>query len=62
MPPTSPSCFFHYLRVDLPVNTWKNLETKLPVERFGYQVVQGTIKPIITDMPVAPDELLHDIS
>ena len=56
MPPTSRSWFFH-----LQVNTWKNLEMKLPVERSGYQVVQGTIEPIITDMPVAPDELLRDI-
>ena len=54
MPPTSRSWFF-----DLQVNTWKNLETKLPVERSGYQVVQGTIEPIITD--IAPDELLRDI-
>ena len=61
MPPTSRSCFFHSLRVHLQMNTWKNLKTKLPIERFGYQVAQGTIKPIITDMPVATDKLLRDI-
>ena len=61
MPPRSRSCSFQYLRVYLQVNKWKNLEMKLPVERFGYQVVQGTIEPIITDMPVAPNELLRDI-
>ena len=61
MPPTSCLCFFHSLRVHLQLNTWKNLETKLSLEGFGYQVVQGTIEPIITDMPVAPGELLCDI-
>lgn len=47
MPSTSCSCFFHSLRVHLLVNTWKNLKTKLPVERFNYHVVQGTIEPIM---------------
>ena len=61
MPPTKRLWFFYLLRIHLKVNTSRNLETKLPVERFVYQVVQGAIEPTITGMSVIPDELLCDI-
>ena len=61
MPPTTRSLFFHSPRVHLQVNTWKNLETKLPPERFGFQMSEGISIPVITDLPAAPEDLLKDI-
>ena len=59
--PTSRALFFHSLRVHLHVNTWKNLETKLPPERFGFQMSEGISIHVITDLPAAPEDLLKDI-
>ena len=59
MSPTSRACFYHSLRVHRQVNTWKNMETRLPVERYGFNNNNGVISPIITDKEAGSPEILR---
>ena len=61
MPPTSRAGYFHSLQVHLQVHTWKHFKTMLPVDEFGFKIDGGNIIPIVTDLPVAPDNILKDI-
>ena len=61
MPPTSRAVFYHLLRVHRQINTWKYLETKLPLERYGFFYENGVVSPVITDKAAAPPEILRGI-
>ena len=61
MPPTSRAGTFHSLQVHLQVHTWKHLKMMLPVDEFGFKIDGGNVIPIVTDLPVASDNILKDI-
>lgn len=61
MPPTSRACHFHSLRVHLQVSTWQHLGTMLKKEEFGFNIENGSVVPIVTDIEPAPPHLLQDI-
>lgn len=61
MPPTSRACAFHSLRVHHQVTTWMCLGTVLDKFQYGFQAVNNTIIPIITDQSAAPANLLKEI-
>ena len=58
MPPTSRSCYYHCLRVHLQVATWRNLETHLRPEEFGFKTDNGVQTAIVTGNAHAPPEML----
>ena len=60
VPPTERSCQFHCLSGHFQVCTWRNLKTVLKYEDYGYRLkVDGSIDPIMTDIPSAPPELIN---
>ena len=61
IPTTSRACHFHSLRVQCQISTWKNLETVMPMEEYGFKKEDGAVLAITTDKPVAPADLLKDI-
>lgn len=62
LPPTSRAAYYHSLRVHHQTSTWKELQTRLKKEDYGFHIDKyGDIKPIITDKQSAFSELLKDI-
>ena len=61
MPPTGRACHFHSLRVHHQVSTWKHLSTVLKKEEYGFNIENGSVVPVITDIEPAPPDLLQDI-
>ena len=60
LPPTSASAMYHFYRTYLIVQEW--LGNVLPPTEWGWKVDDGDLIPITTDLPVAPDKLLHMVS
>ena len=60
LPPTSASAMYHFYRTYLIVQEW--LGNILPPTEWGWKVDDGDLIPITTDLPVAPDKLLHMVS
>jgi len=60
LPPSERAGYFHLLRVHLQAVEWKTLSpgTLLPTD-WGWTIEAGQLTPITTDLPVAPDEILH---
>ncbi len=61
MPPTSRACYYHSLRVQLQVCTWRKLQTTLAKEEYGFYIENGSTIPLITDLPPAPNDLLKSL-
>ena len=61
-PPTSRAAYFHSARVHHQVCTFRYLKTYLDPELCGFRIDEdGSLVPIITDLPTAPPELTRDI-
>ena len=61
VPPTARAAHFHALRVHLQTQQWLSLDEKVldPLE-FGWKTSKpGTLSPVGTDLPPAPDEILN---
>ncbi len=61
LPPTSAACKYHSLRVYYQVQTWKGLTQLHRPSSWGWNCTDGKMKPVTTDLPAAPDELLKII-
>ena len=64
MPPTERSAYFHGLRVHLQIMTWKMLDndnSERNPEKWGWYSKDNVLLPIMTDMDVAPENLLKVI-
>ena len=62
LPPTERAAYYHSLRVHLQVIQWKSLlGTSLEPADWGWKLRDGYYEPIMTDMKVAPDNILKFI-
>jgi len=62
LPPTERAAFYHCLRVHLQVVQWSSLMSEaINAVEWGWQVDDGSLKPIPTDQKPAPDDLLKFI-
>ena len=61
MPPTSRAALYHLLRVHRQINTWKKLETRLPLDGYGFSNENGVVSAVFTDKAAGPTEILRDI-
>jgi hypothetical protein len=62
LPPTERSAFLHVLRVHHQVVVWKNLSNDdLDPCQWGWRLVTGSLEPVSTDLPPAPDSVLKMI-
>ena len=59
LPPTIASARYHSLRVYYQVQLWKGNELK--PEEWGWKLVDGQLRPKLSDLPPAPDDLLKTI-
>ena len=59
LPPTSAAAKYHSLRVYHQVQQWQGVD--LSPEDWGWKLVDGKLRPIMTDRPVAPKHLLDAI-
>src|SRR6218665_92376 len=63
LPPTERAAYFHLLRVHLQVVWWKTLQTTgLNPTDWGWKVHDSAYVPIMTDLKVAPDDVLNVIA
>lgn len=60
LPPTSAAAKQHPYRTYLTVQEW--MGNTLPPTEWGWRSQDGTLTPVETDMPVAPDSLLNMMS
>ena len=59
LPPTESAAKYHSMRVHLQLVVWQQLDTTaLEPTDWGWQMDNGSLSPITTDQPVAPDHLL----
>lgn len=59
IPLTPRAAHFHSLHVYLQVARWGALNDSLLVEtEWGWRIDKDTFEPIMTDLPVAPDDVL----
>ena len=62
LPPTSAAAKYHSLRVYFQVNEWKGRGTELNPLDWGWKKSRtGSLMPMLTDLPPAPDALLKMI-
>lgn len=61
MPPTSRVCFFHSMRVHHEMSAKRNMQTVLDKDIFGFKGINNPVVPVVTDKPVAPEELLREV-
>jgi hypothetical protein len=60
LPPTERSASFHIMRVHLQAIHCKTLALNdLDPLKWGWQVLNGTFVPIMTDLPAAPEDVLN---
>lgn len=59
LPPTEASAKFHYLRVYLQMQGW--MDQKLNPVKFGWFQKSTTLRPIATNLPAAPIDILSKI-
>jgi hypothetical protein len=60
LPPTERAAVFHILRVHQQVVVWKHLNHEaLDPLKWGWQLHENKLTPVMTDLPVAPDEVLN---
>ena len=57
LPPTSAPAKFHSLRVYAQVVQWR--EQDINIEERGWTRADGSVVPIMTDLPLAPENLLR---
>ncbi len=68
LPPTDLNLMLHTLRAHLQVLLWKAADKSDPpaitqdITKFGWQVTDNGVMPVIADQPVAPPQLLDIIS
>ena len=60
LPPTAAASKQHFLRVYHQVQLWQS--NPLPPEQWGWKKETDGLVPVTTDLPPAPDKLLHLIS
>ena len=60
LPPTTASARYHSLRVYLQVQQWRGVTILKPVE-WGWRLTDDHLVPNMTDLPPAPDRILHVI-
>ena len=60
LPPTTASARYHSLRVYLQVQQWRGVTILKPVE-WGWRLTDDHLVPNMTDLPPAPDRILHAI-
>ena len=60
LPPTTAATKFHSLRVYFQIQEWKG-RNQLKPEEWGWQLVDGLLQPIKTDLPPGPANLLEII-
>ena len=58
--PTSRAAYFHSLRTYLQVQQW--IGNTLDATKWGWYLQDGTLKPVETDQPAAPDTLLKMVA
>lgn len=60
LPPSERAAHFHSLRVYLEITRALTLDINCGLDpcQWGWERVNGTLKPVMTDMPPAPDFLL----
>jgi len=59
LPPTERSTIFHAFRVHQQVVVWKYLDVKrLDPCKWGWEIVDGKLEPVMTDQPHAPDDVM----
>jgi len=59
LPPTERAAAFHCMRVHLQVARWKELEANyMDALEWGWQLKDGRLIPIMTDLPAAPSDVL----
>ena len=62
LPPTERASYFHGLRVYHQMKVWINLsKVDLSPTNWGWEIKDGKMRPIKTDMPPAPESLLKII-
>ena len=65
MPPTEKAAFYHGLRAHWQIATWKLLNDdvgcSLKPEDWGWKLQDARMTPIKSDLPVAPERLIHII-
>ena len=61
LPPTSAAAKYHSLRVYFQIQQWKGSGVVLTPVEWGWRESEEGLKPVQTDLPPAPDELLRMI-
>ena len=62
LPPSENAAYFHSLRVHLQAVTWKTLgQINLDPTLWGWKLDQSQLVPVMTDKPIAPDDILKII-
>lgn len=61
LPPTASATKYHSLRVYHQIQMWKDERPDLLAEQWGWEVSNGKMMPILTDLPPAPQALLEFI-
>ncbi|XP_065915240.1 uncharacterized protein [Dysidea avara] len=61
LPPTSAAAKYHSLRVYLQIQEWKGCGREFQPLEWGWKKCDGTLMPLFTDLPPAPDDLLKII-
>ena len=56
-PPTSTAAKYHILHVYYQVQVWKG-DTRLKPADWGWKIVENKYKPVMIDIPTAPENLL----
>jgi hypothetical protein len=63
LPPTSRAAYFHGLRVHHQIVSWMMIDTNddstLSVDEWGWELDDGLLVPVKTDIDVAPENLLQ---
>lgn len=60
LPPTAAAAAYHIYRVYLQVQTWTGNDSLNPLD-WGSEIVDNKLLPTKTDLPPAPEKLLHII-
>ena len=58
LPPSSAAAKYHSFHVYLQIQEWKGNGSEMQPTEWGWKEYNGTLKPVLTDLPPAPDELL----
>jgi len=61
LPPTSAAAKYHSCRVYLQIQEWRGHGNKFQPLEWGWKECDGTLMPLLTDLPPAPDDLLKMI-